>query len=91
MAESADGGGGGVESEFRRHKKTLCSIQFMFQIELYTKILTELEVQKTIDLLLEGQDWFLSKEIWARPMSSSATSTSSQSLSCSQSVSCMGR
>ncbi len=33
----------------------------MFQIELYTKILTELEVQKTIDLLLEGQNWFFVK------------------------------
>jgi hypothetical protein len=36
----------------------------MFQIELYAKILTELAVQKTIDLFLEGQNWFLSKEIW---------------------------
>jgi hypothetical protein len=33
-------------------------------------------------LPVEGQIWFLSREIWIRPMSSSATSTSSQSMSC---------
>jgi hypothetical protein len=43
-------------------------------------------VQKRIDLFLDGQNRLLmTKEIWVRPMSSSATSTSSQS------VSCMGR
>jgi hypothetical protein len=33
-------------------------------------------------IFLDGQNWFLSKDIWVRPMSSSATSTSGQSLSC---------
>jgi hypothetical protein len=46
---------------------------------------TELIVEKTIDLFLDGQNQFLAKEIRVRPMSSSATSTSSQS------VICMGR
>ena len=46
---------------------------------------TELIVKKTIDLFLDGQNQFLAKEIRVRPMSSSATSTSSQS------VICMGR
>jgi hypothetical protein len=35
--------------------------------------------EKTTDLFLEGQNWFLSKEMWVRLMSSSATSTSGQS------------
>ncbi len=35
----------------------------------------ELAVEKTIDLFLERQNWFLSKEIWVRPMSSSTAST----------------
>ncbi len=46
---------------------------------------TELLVEKSIDLFLDGQNQFLTKEIRVRPMSSSATSTSSQS------VICMGR
>jgi hypothetical protein len=36
----------------------------------------ELTVKKTIDLFLDGQNQFLRKEIWVRPMSSSATSAS---------------
>jgi hypothetical protein len=39
-------------------------------------------VQKTADLFLDGQNQFLTKEIWVRPMSISATSTNSQSVSC---------
>jgi hypothetical protein len=32
--------------------------------------------KKMIDLFPEGQNWFLSKEVWVRPMSSNATVTS---------------
>ncbi len=41
--------------------------------------------KKPIELFLEGQNRFFTKEMWVRPMSSSSTSTSGQS------VSCMGR
>jgi hypothetical protein len=41
----------------------------------------ELAVCNTIDLFLRGQNRFWSKDIWVRPMSSSATSTSMQSVS----------
>ncbi len=41
--------------------------------------------KKQIELFIEGQNRFFTKEMWVRPMSSSATSTSGQS------VSCMGR
>jgi hypothetical protein len=42
------------------------------------------EVWNLVRLFLEGQNWFSSKEIWVRPISSSATSTSGQSGSCKE-------
>ena len=57
----------------------------MFRGIVLEKKRAELAVKKTIDLFIEGQNWFFSIELLVRPMSSSVTSTSGQS------VSCMGR